>query len=70
MISEVDLRDWDKVDFKSVHDGADKLVETAYLSQYQYIVKMYDFIKQVEELKKKQMNPPTKRLPALFRKGE
>lgn len=65
MISEVDLRDWDKVDFKpfkpDVHSGAVPMVP------YHYVL---DFVQQIEQLKAKQFRGTRPRISALLRKGE
>jgi hypothetical protein len=64
MISEVDLRDWDKVDFKPFKHGASG---AAPLVPYPYLL---DFIQQVEQLKAKQFRGIQPRVPALLRKRE
>lgn len=67
MISEVDLRDWDKVDFEKIKDAE------ALKSEYEYAgaCTYYEaFAKQVLDVFQKQTQQSTKRIPALFRKGE
>ena len=62
MISEVDIRDWDKVDFKKINDV---LEDGTYLNEKGY---MWEFIAQVEAVYKAQTQQSTKRIPALFKK--
>lgn len=63
-ISEVDIRDWDKVDFKKIeevlHDGT-------YLNERGYI---WDFIEQVELIRDKQIKTSQQSVAALFRRPE
>lgn len=60
MISEVDIRDWDKVDFKAMEDAVCTFHEF-----YEYPVLM-DFLRQVELIRDKQI----KQVAALLRKKE
>ena len=61
MISEVDIRDWDQVDFKKINEV---LENGTYLNERGY---MWDFIEQVELLRDKQIKAASKQIPALFK---
>jgi hypothetical protein len=64
MISEIDIRDWEKVDFKTI----EKVLEDGtYLNPNAY---MWDFIQQVRDVMDGQVRTTQKQIPALFRKGE
>ncbi len=70
MILEVDIRDWDRVDFKAVERSTESLGYTALLHQYQYLDTMWGFIRQVEQVYQKQTEQASKLIPALLRKKE
>ena len=63
-ISEVDIRDWEQVDFKKIEEV---LENGTYLDEHQY---MWDFISQVEQLRNKQIKEATKTVAALFKPKE
>lgn len=67
-ISEVDLRDWDKVDCAIARVAAENLYdfEKPYMS-YDALIR---FIDSVEELRDSQFKTMHKRVPAILRKGE
>ena len=59
MISEVDIRDWDKIDVKAARDQLDHVsANTGF-----YMNEIDNFITQVELIQKKQV----KQIPALFK---
>lgn len=62
MISEVDIRDWDIVDFSLVEKAQDP--ETSLAVSYKYLVEFSD---QVERLKYRQLSSKEKQTPALFK---
>lgn len=64
MISEVDLRDWEKVDFSLIKaaERADNNRESADL--------LYIFAEQVNLLRERQMRAVQKQLPALLKGKE
>ncbi len=64
MISEVDIRDWDRVDFKKINEV---LENGTYMDEKGY---MWDFIQQVEDVYRKQTEQASKLIPALLRKKE
>ena len=64
MISEVDLRDWERVDLKPFKPGVDGAIP---MVPYHYIL---DFVQQIEQLKAKQFRGTQPRVPALLRKKE
>lgn len=68
MISEVDLRDWDRVDFDVARVAAENLYdfEKPYMS-YDALIR---FIDSVEELRDSQIKTLNKHVPAILRKGE
>lgn len=61
MISEVELRDWDKVDFKEI----EKILPNLSWDNEKYFNIVCYFIDQVKALREEQM----KRFPVLLRKG-
>ena len=61
MISEVDIRDWDKIDFKKIKDVME---DGTYMTERQYV---WDFIEQVEALRDKQIKSLAKQIPAVFK---
>lgn len=60
MISEVDIRDWDRVDFKKIEEV---LSDGTYLNPNAY---MWEFISQVEQIRDKQIKASQKQVAALF----
>jgi hypothetical protein len=64
MISEVDIRDWDRVDFTPFHKnpaGQQKVVPYFQVLQ---------FVADVQAIRDKQIKDARNRIPALFKKGE
>ncbi len=64
MISEVDIRDWDKVDFQQFqpnNDGRNLLIP---------FHKVLEFVEQVEKIRDAQIRAARKHIPALFCKEE
>ena len=71
MISEIDIRDWEKVDFKKVHKALDEIdFENMHPPQWEHAYTLEIFIKQMELLKENQIKQATKHVPAIFKKGE
>lgn len=64
MISEVDLRDWDKVNFDRARDNAHAA------ESYYAFGALIDFINQVEDIRDKQIADAKRKIPAILRKGE
>lgn len=62
MISEVDLRDWDKVDFSFVKEDNAGRYNVPYPNEW------YRFYEQVLALKKRQTQAVAKKIPAIERK--
>ena len=72
-ISEVDLRDWDKVDCAAAREAADAMDDFARMANIKPIgpyKTLLDFILKVEEIKLNALRAATKRVPAILRKGE
>ena len=74
MISEVDLRDWDKVDFDKARLAVDNLDDYSRMevgiAPYGDTECLLAFISNVEKIYKSQLQAATKRVPAILRKGE
>lgn len=64
MISEVGIRDWDNVDFKTIEQV---LEDGTFLFPHTY---MWEFIRQVRDVMDGQVQAATKHIPAIFKKGE
>jgi hypothetical protein len=61
-ISEIDIRDWDQVDFKTIN----KVVEDGtYLDPWSYVNR---FIEQVETLRDRQIEAATRHIPRVLLK--
>lgn len=52
MISDVDIRDWEKVDFKEARDNVYRAYDDG---QYVAVDELFKFIRQVEAIMKKQV---------------
>lgn len=52
MLSEIDLRDWEKVDFKEARDNVYRAYDDG---QYVAVDELFKFIGQVEAIMKKQV---------------
>lgn len=67
MISEVDIRDWDRVDFKAIRESIDNMDDYARMAginpfgAYNYLCQTIDIL---EQIKRRQ----TKHIPALEKK--
>ena len=74
MISEVDLRDWDKVDFDKARLAVDNLDDYSRMevgiAPYGDTECLLTFISNVEKIYKSQLQAATKHIPAILRKGE
>ena len=69
MISEVDIRDWDRVDIPQAKVALDNFDDYARMSGIEPIGPLFvlnQFIQHVEEIKKKQ----TKHIPALEKRND
>lgn len=74
MISEVDIRDWEKIDIQKAKEVVDDLDDFARMDKGVEAVGaikfMQDFFQQLELIRDKQLKAAQSRVPALFRKGE
>ena len=61
MISEVDIRDWERVDFKKLEQ---QVMEGGMLNQHALL----NFLKHVEKIRERQVKEYFNRVPALVRK--
>lgn len=68
-ISEIDIRDWDKIDIESVRKEIVNIKDhyNGYGGNFTYLS---SFINQVEQLRDKQIKEATKNVAALFKPKE
>lgn len=72
-ISEIDIRDWEKVDFKALReclDSVDDCTRMGPCHPFGAINYLFDSLTYLEGLRDKQLREATKHVPAIFKKGE
>ena len=70
-ISEIDIRDWDKIDIPHINQVLDDVdFENMQYPQWHLAKELEVFIRQVEEIKNRQMKEATKNVAALFKPKE
>ena len=72
MVSEIDIRDWDRVDFKKINDVIDDLPLEEYNDPVLWASAKHieDFVREVNRLRNKQIADAKRKIPAILRKGE
>jgi hypothetical protein len=68
-ISEIDIRDWDKIDLKKARESTDKILDNLpgiYLAEP--VHQIYQFINAIEKLRNKQIEIATRHIPRVLLK--